>query len=158
MEFLLSAGWGWEDIFLATAFPKSARCFAEVHGHDTWSLLWKYISLSLQAGYDGVFPERDPDGNVWPPDSYQQKMASCDIADGEYFMVLWSIACDTDFASNELGIQHHAAASCCSWCPATLDDVRDFRETSHWQQHVYSLDFSPPLPGHILFSLPGMTH
>ena len=158
-SFLLSSGWGWDEIYFAGSFPKSVRCFESVHGCDTWAILWKWIVFGLRAGYDGIFPANDADGNPWAAGTAQHNLANDVrlVAGGEYFMVVWVLAADADFASNELHIAHHAGMNCCPWCPATLDNFRDVRKTSSWQMNQYSLDNCPPLPGHDLFTLPGMT-
>ena len=157
LSFLLSSGWGWEQIYLAASFPKSARCFQSVHGADTWAMIWKHLAHSFLAGYTGIFPAVDPDGSAWPEGSQQSALAGQEIAGGEFFIVVWIIAADCEYASNELKAQHHNGFQCCPWCPATLDNFRDLREASTWRPNIYTLDSRPALPAHPLWSLPGMT-
>ena len=159
-SFLLSTGFGWTKIYLIAAFPKSCRAYTQVHGADTWDIIWAYVCQGFAALFEGTHSALDPFGDEWPEGSVQRGLAGTPIADKKFFGVLWCMNPDAEFACNEWRVQHYSSNARCHWCPADLTAALNFRavgDTAPWLPHVYAHGTDPPLPNHPVWRIPGVT-
>ena len=82
---------------------------------------------------EGFHPLKDPFNEDWPMDSCSRRMAGKPICDGKFVAVVWGIACDAEYAANELKIPHwQKVDNSCIWCPAAKNknDLTNFELTA----------------------------
>ena len=123
-KFLQNVEWGWDSCFHIADFPK--MCVAA----DTWDNLWKIIVNSINALFDGFHPELDESGGVWPPGTPEHVDAGKEIADGNFFGVVWLLTGDLEFMSNEIKVAHFSSLFPCMHCRANRRADLNFRDVS----------------------------
>lgn len=90
----------------------------DMRSADTAGFMWRMAVHFLNACYDGVHPlKRDNEGNDWPADSPQARLAGRPILGGRARIVVWIVTGDLEFLGNELGFPHFNTTEPCWMCP-----------------------------------------
>jgi hypothetical protein len=109
---------------------------------------------------EGFHPLKDPFNEDWPMDSFSSRMAGKPICDGKFVAVVWGIACDAEYAANELKLPHwQKVDNNCIWCPAAKNknDLKNFELTAEWKQNLYNgIDHNTPPSTHQVWQIPGV--
>ena len=151
--FLMGQGFGWDQKFLITTFPKVCRVKASEfgEGNDTWQAKWEVIAFSFQALFAGRFPEQLPDGT-------ECAKAGERIA-GDFFGVVWVANPDWECLSNEWGVNHFGSHHPCWLCRCTdYDPNLNFRDVSPeapWKATLHPPGTDPPSQ-HLVYNIPGV--
>ena len=148
------------SMFYVASFVKSVTAVMKDHGHDTWLELWKVMSWSLLALWNGRHPLLDWNNQPFKPGSRFAAKAGQLIAKGFRFVV-WNIIGDWDFHVNVLGMPHWRNPCICHECDATqIDGARPYNRNfpgKLWdlfdpRTFTFASRFSHPL-----FTLPGVS-
>jgi hypothetical protein len=137
----------WDHVFLTTALV--SRCAAKQRNDDvdTWEIIYKYTSQSLNCLLPGVWPQRDPFQKRWPEGSVCR--ANAEGVEGEYITgaafvgFLYIITADLEYTANELGLAHFNAVDSCWACKAQQRDgplnFRNAAASAGWRATVRGL-------------------
>ena len=139
---------------LLAAVPKS------VATKETWDVLWSWIAWSFTCLFEGVHPERDPNGAAWPADHWRRKVAGEPIIAGGYKCVLWGLCGDLEYFSSTFGTPYHASASFCWRCQCNRSTTpwTDFRASAAWRRAIFSAaDVMQQEHRHAIFKVPGVS-
>ena len=122
---------------------------------DTWDSIWSVLVWSLMAMYTGIHPVTKHDGTAWPPGSYGGRHAGQPLTNGGHRCIVHRIVGDLDWFQKSLGLRFAPAAnSPCAFCSANRTDMPFL----HLQPHAAWVGTPhAPLPGHRLFTLPGVS-
>ena len=158
--FLLAPGWSWRSSFLMACFCAINKTIASVHGvgNGTWVVIWKYIAHAFQALLKGTHPLKDPYGNDWPVGSRSRELAGRVLCGGRWIGIVWCLAHDQEYGSNELGEAHFNATEPCKHCRCNRTDLscRDCRPNASWKATCYDPAASPPMSNHGIYTIPGV--
>ena len=159
--FLLGAGWSWRSSFLVACFTTINRTYASRHGglpKDTWHIIWLYIVHAFTALFDGTHPPLDPYGNEWPLGSRSRELAGKKICGGRWLGVVWVLAHDQEYGSNELKEPHFNGTCPCKHCRCNRTDLscRDVRPNAVWKPTCYVAGVDdPPMSPHLIYTILG---
>ena len=76
-------------VYLA-AFVKSVTAVLAKHGHDTWSAIWRVLTWSFLAAWEGKHPCVDWEGNAFPAGSKFAALAGTQLCRGFRFLI-WNL-------------------------------------------------------------------
>ena len=136
-------------------------------GQNTFDAVWRVISWSFLALYEGVWPAFDPSGVRYSANSVEGRRAGTPLApmpNGNLFGMLWILKSDLDWAYDRLGLANYRAVrqGPCVFCPCNSVNMfwSDLRERhAPWVDNVYTtVTWLARNPNRIaLFNLPGVT-
>eukprot|EP00959_Pyramimonas_sp_CCMP1952_P241863 5055484-Pyramimonas_sp.AAC.1 len=115
------------------------------------------MKWSLEASWEGTWPDIDENGVATPPWSQRGDLA------GGHFACLWGLVGDMDYLWKCIGLPNcNALSKPCAWCPCNDSTMPwcGFRPKSAWVQDVFTeaqwralgMDACNPL-----FQLPGVS-
>ena len=83
--------------------------------------VWRILTWSLRALFDGKFPHRDHSGNLYPLGSSDHALAGSPLCEDSkpLFGVVWGIKGDLDWFAKGLGLRHYNSMNPCDYCKAT---------------------------------------
>lgn len=154
---LLSKGWSIRS-WLLSCWPKLCRAYASVFGanNDTWKVLNDYMCLGFSSLFHGYHPAKDPYLQDWQ-NPFSAHLAGKEICDGHFAAIVWVLAADREWASNEWGVNHWNARSPCSFCPIPRN-YHDVSLTAHWKMHCHTGDNHPGrVSSHVIWGIPGVS-
>jgi hypothetical protein len=114
---------------LIAALPKSCATKA------TWHQIWTVVKWSFTALFEGRHPLRDHEGNDFPEGSTRKANAGKPLTADGMRGVLFCLAGDMQFFSDEIGFAHSAANAKCSFCQGnnTTHPWNDLRSNAKWR-------------------------
>ena len=146
-------------VFHLAAFVKKFTATRK-HGAaaDTWEEIWKILSWSFRAAYEGKHPRLDWEGKPLDRTSRFYGKADLPLHKGYRFLV-WNVLGDWEFDALALGLPHWGCNEFCFSCNCSrVEPARDWRVNwgeRGWRQRdpsTFHVDLE-----HRLFSLPGVT-
>ena len=150
---LLSAQAGMQDHLWICSFPKSVTAPGE---EGTMHALWSWISWSLQALFDNVWPATDPWGRSLASDPMLGSKIGKPVLPNGFFAVLYGYMGDMDEFQKSLGTRHQASDMPCHLCGCNRTDVpwNDFSSAAKWRSSGAGCqkDLSHPI-----FKAPGVS-
>eukprot|EP00971_Amphidinium_carterae_P203050 4029384-Amphidinium_carterae.1 len=66
---------------------------------------WTIFAWSLNAMWQGTWPNVDPFGRPWPRGSVQSQVAGRPLANG-HFACVWTVQADLDWYAKQLQLNH----------------------------------------------------
>ena len=144
---------------LFSVFEQCKVTSDDVEG-DTLKETWKILKWSLDALFDGKFPDKDWKGDPWPQNSAEAAIAGDDLAEG-MFACIYVLKGDMEHFSKNYGVADYRSNKPCPFCPADrYDDVSkqftNFRPDAGWKTMVYILFtwLASLIRKHELFNIP----
>ena len=120
----MSQGFSSSITFCLWVFAKICKVFEAIHGADSHDTFWKYTVHGLNALFECIHPELDPDG-FWPEGSPSWEVAGQPIANGEF-----RDACA------------HEKIACSPACYRIRDRARPYHVMNHsfgfWSEEFYT--------------------
>jgi len=104
-------------------------------GHDTMVECWQVMMWSLNALFEGRWPNTDHLGRPYDPQSSEGQLAGQYLAPARstgYSATVWSVKGDWDYFSKTLGLKSYSANAYCDFCE--IDKVHP--DSEMWPTNV----------------------
>jgi len=137
--------------------PKKIKAKGDV---DSMDAIWKILSWSFTAMFEGRHPLTDPEGLPFEPGPSNDLAGKPLCPNTGLRAIVWAHSADMEYYANELGISKYHSNSPCSWCLCNKADVpfNDFRPGALWRATCLSpaqTKASNPCK-HIIMTIPGV--
>ena len=127
-------------IMLCWALSSKSRAKLELHGVDTYALIWKITVCDLECCARGEYSAVDWNGQPWP--AGQPRQGKSGRLCGPYFMAWWQLGSDDEYLANYLGLPHWQNPSPCAFCNCNDTDNAwtIFSDEALWQDNLTTLN------------------
>ena len=119
--------------FMLWAIHQCLQC--TLAGHHTANAFWKRLEWSMQACWEGKWPEHD-----WNLKPIRSSQAGKDLCGGFYFC-LWALVGDLDYLTKDLELPNSTSNEPCGLCPCNSTDVAwwRFQADAAWVNKIYDI-------------------
>lgn len=151
-SFLGSDGVGtrtWDHVFLITVLVSRVCCQEDVHGVDTWDVVFRLVVSSFNSLLIGRMP-RNSDSNEFEEE----------ICEGKYFGFLYVVTADMEYASNVLRLEHFNSVDFCWLCDAQQAEgdlnFRNLACDAPWRSTLVDPQHAFIEDGHLIWTAAGI--
>ena len=139
----------WDHVFLITVLVSRVCCQEDVHGVDTWDVVFRLVVSSFNSLLIGRMP-RNSDSNEFEEE----------ICEGKYFGFLYVVTADMEYASNVLRLEHFNSVDFCWLCDAQQAEgdlnFRNLACDAPWRSTLVDPQHAFIEDGHLIWTAAGI--
>ncbi|CAJ1430588.1 unnamed protein product [Effrenium voratum] len=138
MRSLLSSANVAHSQLLLAAIPKYCSMLDGGDDENTMHHIWSILKWSFSFMLYNKHPEKDHNGNKWPPNSKRADLAGQPLSANGFSACVFAMTGDGEWFQNEYKLKGASSNECCFNCQANRSDIpyNDFRASAAWRKTV----------------------